>query len=70
MNILVSDKGDVSCVQSVRGHAMLASAAIDASKKWTFVPKRQNGKGVWFYGQIRFRFSAAQTKQNSCIVTR
>ena len=70
VDVLVNDKGNVSCVQTVRGHAMLVSSAIDASKKWTFVPKRQKGKEVWFYGQIRFQFLAGQTKLNSCLVAR
>jgi TonB family protein len=70
VNVLVNDKGNVSCVQAVRGHAMPMSSAIDVSKKWTFVPKKQNGKEVWFYGQIRFQFLGGQTKQNSCVVAR
>lgn len=66
VDILVNDKGHVFCVQRVSGHPMLAGSAMDAAKEWTFSPKTQNGHEVWFYGHLRFRFSAATTAKNSC----
>ena len=70
VDILVNDKGKVFCVQRVIGHPILAGSASDAAKQWTFLPKRQNGKEVWFYGRLRFRFSGGNTTTNSCTVAR
>ena len=70
IDILVNDTGKVFCVQRVIGHPMLAGSATDAAKKWTFVPKRQNGRNVWFYGRLRFRFSGGNATTKSCVVAR
>ena len=68
VDILVNDKGKVFCMQRVTGHPMLAGSATDAAKKWTFLPKTQNGRDVWFYGRLRFRFSKGDTTTNSCTI--
>jgi TonB family protein len=70
VDILVNDKGKVFCVQRVIGHPMLAGSATDTAKKWTFSPKRQNGREVWFYGRLRFRFSGGNATTKSCTVAR
>lgn len=70
IDILVNDTGKVFCVQRVIGHPMLAGSATDATKKWTFMPKRQNGRNVWFYGRLRFRFSGGNATTKSCVVAR
>jgi TonB family protein len=64
VDILVDEKGQVVCVRRIKGHPMLAVSAIDAAKSWVFRPKRQNGKGVSFYGQLRFHFSTGPTAKN------
>jgi len=70
VDILVNDKGKVWCVRLVSGHPMLASSAINAAKEWTFQPKRQEGKTVWFYGHLGFHFSTDKTNkdENPCTV--
>jgi TonB family protein len=70
IDILVNDTGKVFCVQRVRGHPMLTGSATEAAKKWTFLPKRQNGRNVWFYGRLRFRFSGGNAITKSCAVAR
>jgi TonB family protein len=70
VDILVNDTGKVFCVQRVIGHPMLAASATDAAKRWTFSPKRQNGRQVWFYGRLRFRFSGGNATTKSCAVAR
>jgi TonB family protein len=70
IDILVNDTGKVFCVQRVTGHAMLTGSATEAAKKWTFLPKRQNGNDVWFYGRLRFRFSRGNATTKSCAVAR
>src|SRR5579864_375171 len=70
VNMLVNDKGRIFCVKSFSGHPMLAGSALDAAKKWTFLPKTQNGKEVWFYGHLRFQFLAGKTTKNSCTIAR
>ena len=70
VDILVNDKGEVFCVRRVIGHPMLVGSATDAAKKWMFLPKRQNGREVWFYGRLRFRFSGGNTTTKSCTIAR
>jgi TonB family protein len=70
VNMLVDDKGKIFCVKSFSGHPMLAGSALDAAKKWTFLPKTQYGKEVWFYGHLRFQFLAGKTTKNSCTIAR
>jgi TonB family protein len=70
VDILVNDKGRVSCARLVSGHPLQAGSAIDAAKDWTFRPIKQNGKAVWFYGHLRFHFSTREIKkeENPCTV--
>lgn len=64
VDILVNDKGTVSCAKLVSGHPLLASSAINAASDWKFRPKKRDGKAVWFYGHLRFYFSTEGTKKN------
>jgi len=70
VEILVNDTGKVSCVRLVNGHPMFASSAINAAKRWTFRPMKQDGKAVWFYGHLRFHFSTGKINdsENPCTV--
>lgn len=72
VDILVDEKGKVSCVQLINGHPLLESSAIDAAKDWTFRTKKQNGKNVSFYGHLHFYFSTggATARENPCVVAR
>jgi TonB family protein len=70
IDILVNDTGNVFCVQHATGHPMLTGSATEAAKKWTFLPRRQNGRNVWFYGRLRFRFSGGNATTKSCAVAR
>jgi len=72
IDILVDDQGKVSCARVVSGHPLLFGSAIQAVKDWAFRPKRQDGKGVWFYGLLRFHFVDRGTKnpERSCTVAR
>jgi TonB family protein len=63
VDILVNDKGTVCCALLVSGHPLLATSAIDAAKNWTFRPKERDGKGVWFYGHLRFHFLLKRQKR-------
>lgn len=72
IDILVDDKGKVSCARIVSGHPLLFGSAIEAVKDWAFRPRRQDGKAVWFYGRLRFHFVERGTKnaEASCTVAR
>lgn len=69
VEILVDEKGKVSCARVVSGHPLLVASAIDAAKDWTFRPVKQDGKKVSFYGHLSFHFSTGQiSKKNPCTV--
>jgi TonB family protein len=70
IDILVDRKGKVACAELITGHPLLAGSAIHAAKDWTFLPRKQNGKDVSFYGHLRFHFSTGQTvkSENPCVV--
>lgn len=64
VDTLVDERGQVVCVRLIKGHPMLAGSAMDAAKSWVFRPKTQNGKGVSFYGHLRFHFSKRPIAKN------
>lgn len=70
VDILVNDKGKISCAGLVSGHPLLATSAIESAKNWTFRPITQRGKRLWFYGHLRFHFSTGEIKkdENPCTV--
>ncbi len=72
IDVLVDDNGKVSCARVVSGHPLLFGSAIEAVKDWTFRPKRQHGRDVWFYGRLRFHIVDGGTKnaERSCTVAR
>ena len=72
VDILVDEAGHVACVHLVSGHPLLAGAAIDAAKNWTFKPKKVKRRRVSFYGHLRFYFStgANSRKENACTLAR
>ena len=72
VDILVDDKGRVSCARIVSGHPLLFGSALDAVKKWTFRAQKQDGKAVWFHGHLLFHVVDRKTQPNEspCIVSR
>lgn len=56
----VSETGDVEKVEAVSGNPVLATAALDAAKKWKFKPFIRNGKAVKAATNIRFDFAYPQ----------
>jgi TonB family protein len=69
VDVLVNEKGKVGCAKLISGHPLLACAAIDAAKEWTFHPKKQGEKEVSFYGRLSFHFSISgpSKSENRCI---
>lgn len=63
VDILVDDKGNVTCARLVNGHPLVAGAAVDAAKDWTFQPMKQGDKSVFFYGHLSFTFQHAPCRQ-------
>ena len=70
VDILVDSKGHVVCIQLISGNPMCVSSAIDAARNWLFRPKKEKGKGVSFYGHLRFHFSTRGIAkgENPCTV--
>jgi TonB family protein len=66
LSILVNDKGEISCTQTVSGHPLLLKTSTDALKKWKFKPISQAGKRVGFYGTLEFHFWI-EDGPNSCL---
>jgi len=46
-------------LQLVSGHPMLAPAAVDAGKKWRYVPYESDGQAVDMQTEVRVIFSLA-----------
>ncbi len=57
VNITVDEKGEVSDVQSLSGHALLQPAARDAIRRWKFKPFTRDGQPVKATGFVNFNFS-------------
>jgi TonB family protein len=59
VKFIVSETGDVEQAEVVSGNSVLASAALDAAKKWKFKPFIKNGKPAKAATQIAFDFAFA-----------
>ena len=60
LNVTISKTGDVSQIQLVSGHPMLAPAAIEAVKKWKYRPYLLNGEAVEVETQVQVNFVLAR----------
>ncbi|HXU09909.1 MAG TPA: energy transducer TonB [Blastocatellia bacterium] len=56
IEVIVSPDGRVESARAVSGHPMLASAAVDAARRWRFGPTLLNGIPVRVTGVIVFVF--------------
>ncbi len=59
VRVVVSDAGNVEKTEVVSGESVLAKAAVDAAKNWTFKPFIKNGKPTQVATKIRFSFAIA-----------
>jgi TonB family protein len=55
IQVTVSAKGEIKTTKLVGGHPVLASAALDAVKKWRFETGPEDSTGI-----VEFRFDPAQ----------
>ena len=60
LHAIISKAGDISAVDLVCGHPLLAPAAIDAVKQWKYKPYLLNGKPVEVDTQIQVNFTLAE----------
>jgi periplasmic protein TonB len=56
LHVLISKAGDVSTVELITGHPMLAPAAIEAVKQWKYKPYLLNGQPVEVDTQVLVQF--------------
>ena len=60
MRVKIDKAGDVSNIQLISGHPLLAPAAIDAVKQWKYRPYLLNGSPVDIDTQVTVDFTLAQ----------
>ena len=60
MAAVIDREGRVSSIQLISGHPLLAPAAIDAVKQWTYRPYLLNGEPIEIETQITVNFSLAR----------
>jgi TonB family protein len=61
LRIVINSLGEVRETQLISGHPMLAPAAVEAVKKWRYVPYESDGKTVEMQTEVRVIFSLAGT---------
>jgi TonB family protein len=59
MTVIVDKEGNVSNIQLISGHPILAPAAIDAVKQWKYRPYLLNGAPVEVETQVQVNFTLA-----------
>jgi TonB family protein len=59
LRIVINQLGEVREAYLLRGHPMLAPTAIDAVKKWRYIPYESDGKAVEIQTEVRIIFSLA-----------
>jgi TonB family protein len=57
IRMFVSETGDVTRVEVVSGHPILAQSAVNAARKWKFKPFVRNGKAVPVNTVVPFDFA-------------
>jgi TonB family protein len=57
LKAVISTTGDVSDLELISGHPMLAPAAIEAAKQWKYKPYLLNGKPVEVETQVQVNFA-------------
>jgi len=59
LKVLVSEEGKATTVQVDRssGHSKLDEAAVEAVKKWSFVPAKRSNKPMSAYVLVPINFS-------------
>jgi TonB family protein len=59
LRIVINSLGEVRETQLISGHPMLAPAAVEAVKKWRYVPYESDGKTVEMQTEVRVIFNLA-----------
>jgi len=59
LRVIISKSGDVSQLQPISGHPMLAPAAIDAVRRWKYKPYEVNGEPVEVATNVQVNFTIA-----------
>jgi TonB family protein len=61
LRIVINQIGEVRDTQVVSGHPMLAPAAVDAVKKWKYMPYESDGKAVEVQSDVQVIFTLARS---------
>ena len=59
LRIVINQMGEVRDTELVSGHPMLAPAAVEAVKKWRYIPYESDGKAAEVQTEVRVIFSLA-----------
>jgi len=59
LRIVINQLGEVRDLRLVSGHPMLAPAAVEAVKKWRYIPYESGGKTVEIETEVRVIFTLA-----------
>jgi TonB family protein len=59
LRIIINKLGEVRDTQLLNGHPMLAPAAVDAVKKWRYIPFESDGKAVEIQTEVQVIFRMA-----------
>ena len=57
VEILIDEGGAVRSAKAVYGHPLLQASAVQAARRWTFLPFKVRGKAVKTVGLLTLRFS-------------
>jgi len=60
LNVIVDKQGNVSKLQLISGHPILAPAAIDAVKQWKYKPYLLNGNPIEVETKVTVNFTLAE----------
>jgi len=59
LRVIINKLGEVGDTQVVRGHPMLSPAAVDAVKKWRYIPYESDGRTAEIETEVRVIFTLA-----------
>ena len=57
LDVVIAEDGTVDTITVVRGNPVLAKQAVEAVKKWKFIPFKSDGKAIRVISEIVIQFN-------------
>ena len=67
LEITISETGDVTAVNTISGHPMLVTSAVEAARKWKYKPFEEDGKPIQVVTEVELNFPYGMSGEESAV---